>query len=319
MKRTVIIALSLILCISFLTGCTKKNDDLIKIGIVQIIEHPSLDTIRDSFIAALASYGYIDGQNITIDYQSAQGDQSNLNSICNKFVGDNVDLIVAIATPTAQAAVSATSTIPVLFSAVTDPVAANLVIDPNYPEANVTGTSDAIPVDEVFALCKELTPNVKKFGFLYTASEVNSKSVVDTAKELCAIYGFEYEEMTITSTSELQQAATTLAGRVDAIYTPIDNTIASAMPTLANVCINANIPVYVGADSMVVDGGYATVGINYSTLGEETAQMAILILEGTPIGDIPVRTLNVFDKVINKTTADAIGATADSYGAIIVE
>lgn len=301
------------------TETTTASEETKTVAIVQYVEHPSLDTIRESIIKELGNEGYIEGQNLVIDYQNAQADQSNLNTIASKFVGENADLIIAIATPAAQAMAAATSDIPVVFSAVTDPVSAKLVEDLNKPSANVTGTSDAIPVDQTFELCKELTPDVKKIGFLYTASEVNSQSVIEEAKTLAKDYGFEFKESTITNSSELQQAAEILAGKVDAIYTPIDNGIAAAMPVLADVCKKAGIPAYVGADSMVADGGYATVGINYEDLGVKTAEMTAQILNGTPVSEIPVATLDHFYKVINKTTATAIGATADAEGATIVE
>lgn len=295
------------------------DGEMKKVAIVQYVEHPSLDTIRESTIAALAKAGYVDGENITIEYENAQADQSNLNTIASKFVGENVDLIIAIATPAAQAVASATSDIPIVFSAVTDPLGAKLVDSLESPSGNVTGTSDAIPVDQVFELCKELTPDVKKIGFLYTASEVNSQSVITEAKTLATDYGFEFEESTITNSSELQQAAELLAGKVDAIYTPIDNGIASAMPVLADAAKAAGIPVYVGADSMVADGGYATVGINYEDLGAKTAEMVAEILDGKVVKDVPVATLDHFYKVINQTTAHAIGAPATAEGATIVE
>lgn len=317
MKKIISICMVILVGIFALTGC--NQEDVTTIGIVQIVEHSSLDTIRESFIAELASKGYVDGENIKIDYQNAQNDQSNLNAICKKFVGDGVDMIVAIATPSAQAAAAATTDIPIIFSAVTDPVAAGLVEDINKPAGNITGTSDAIPVDQVFQLAKDLTPNVKTFGFLYTASEVNSKAVVDEAKRVAGDYGYTYEEMTIINTSELSQAASSLASKVDAIYTPIDNSIASAMPVLAEIGKEAGIPIYVGADSLVMDGGYATVGINYEDLGAKTAEMAVEVLKGAAITDIPVATLKDFQKVINKTTADSIGAPSEAPGAIIVE
>lgn len=295
------------------------SEGLKKVAIVQYVEHPSLDTIRESTIAALAEAGYVDGQNITIDYANAQADQSNLNTIASKFVGDNVDLIIAIATPAAQSMAAATSEIPIVFSAVTDPISAKLVDNLDSPSGNVTGTSDLIPVDQVFELCKELTPDVNKMGFLYTASEVNSQSVIEEAKLIAADYGFTFEEVTVTNSSELQQAAELLAGKVDAIYTPIDNGIASAMPILSEVGKNAGIPVYVGADSMVIDGGYATVGINYEDLGAKTAEMAADILGGKAVSEVPVATLDNFYKVINETTATAIGAPAAVEGATIVK
>lgn len=317
MKKIFSLVIATMMGLSVFTGCGTK-DDKITVGIVQIVEHKSLDMIRESMIKELEEKGY-DSSKIKIDYQNAQGDQSNLNSICKKFVGDNVDVIVAIATPSAQAAAAATSDIPIVFSAVTDPVAANLVSDLAHPTGNITGTSDAIPVDKVFELCKELTPEVKKIGFLYTASEVNSQSVIEQAKEIAPSYGLTFEEVTITNTSELQQAAYSLADKVDAIYTPIDNTIASAMNVLSEVGKERKIPIYAGADSMVMDGAYATVGINYEDLGKQTADMVIDVLNGKAISDLPVTTLSDFDKVINKTTATTIGAPVLQEGAIIVE
>lgn len=326
MKRTLSVVLSASFVVAMMVGCTgekseasKQEGALKKVGIVQYVEHPSLDTIRESTLKALKEAGYVEGENIEIEYQNAQADQSNLNSIAGKLVGDKVDLIIAIATPAAQSMAAATTDIPIIFSAVTDPVGAKLVSDLEKPSANVTGTSDAIPVDQVFTLCKELTPHVKKIGFLYTASEVNSQSVVEEAKTLAAEYGFEYEESTITNSSELQQAAEILAGKVDAIYTPIDNGIAAAMPVLADAAKTAKIPVYVGADSMVADGGYATVGINYEDLGKKTGEMAAKVLGGTSVAELPVVTLDHFYKVINETTAKAIGAPSKAEGATIVQ
>lgn len=318
MKKIFTLTLTMMMGLSMLVGCSTKEDQL-TIGIVQIVEHTSLDMIRKSLVEELGAKGLVDGQNVKIDYQNAQGDQSNLNSICKKFVGDGVDVIVAIATPSAQAAAAATSEIPIIFSAVTDPVAAKLVTNLEKPEGNVTGTSDAIPVDEVFELCQELTPEVKTFGFLYTTSEVNSQSVVEEAKTLAADYGYDYEEVAITNTSELKQAAYSLAGKVDAIYTPIDNSIASAMTVLSEVGKETKVPVYVGADSMVMDGAYATVGINYEDLGRQTGDMVAEVLNGKAIRDLPVATLDEFQKVINKTTAKAIGAPETSEGALMVE
>ena len=234
-------------------------------------------------------------------------------------MGEQVDVIVAIATPAAQAMASATSDIPIIFSAVTDPVGARLVEDLNHPAGNVTGTSDAIPVDQMFELCTALTPDVKTFGFLYTANETNSQSVINEAKEIAGDYGFKFEESTITATNELQQAAEILASKVDAIYVPIDNGIALAMPILSEVGKQAGIPVYVGADSMVQDGGYATVGINYEDLGTKTGEMVAEVLNGTSPADMPVETLDDFYKVINQTTAKAIGAPAEAEGTTIVE
>lgn len=278
----------------------------LQIGVVQIMEHTSLDTIRESFLAEMESLGYGEDK-VEFDIQNAQGEQTNLSSICKKFVGDNVDMIVAIATPTAQAAAASTSDIPIVFSAVTDPVEAKLVADPEHPDKNLTGTSDAIPVDEVMQLCQKLTPDVKKIGFMYTTSEINSQVTAEKAIQEAEKMGYETQLMTISEVSELQQAAQSLAQNVDAIYVPIDNTIAQAMKVLAQVGLDYKIPIYTGADSMVQDGGFATVGIEYDKLGQQTAKMVKSILEGTPVSEIPVETLDEFGTFINKSTAEAIG------------
>lgn len=279
------------------------------IGIVQIVEHPSLNTIRESFIAGLAAQGYKDGDNIIIDYQNAQGDQSNLKSICQKFVSKKYDLIVAIATPSAQAAVGETKEIPIVFAACTDPVGSGLVADLKKPGGNVTGTSDAVSAEKIMELAEHITPGFKTVGTVYNSSETNSLSVINNLKDYAKKHGLKVIEATVTNSSEVQQATASLVGKVDIIFLPIDNTVASAMPVVAKVTRNAKIPVYVGADSMVKDGGLATYGINYEVLGKETAKMAVQILKGMKPGDIPVKTMSDMDVYVNLETARAIGVT----------
>lgn len=281
--------------------------DVIKIGIVQIVEHPSLDTIRLAFIEELASRGFKDGENIRIDYQNAQNEQTNLNTICQKFIADKSDLIVAIATPSALAAAAMTSDIPVLFSACTDPVGSGLVSSLENPGGNVTGTSDAVSAEMIMDLAKRITPDIKTIGALYNSGEPNSISVVNNLKEYAAKNNMQVIEGTVTNSSEVQQVTQSLADQADAIFSPIDNTIASAMPVVAQVAESAKKPVYVGADSMVKDGGLATYGINYTILGQETADMAAEILNGKKPGEIPVRTMTEMNIYVNKATAEAIG------------
>lgn len=285
---------------------TASTGEKLQVGVVQIMEHTSLDTIRESFLQQMEQLGYGEDK-VDYDIQNAQGEQTNLATICQKFVGDEVDMIVAIATPTAQTAAAATSDIPIIFSAVTDPVEAKLLTDPQHPDGNVTGTSDAIPVDQVMQLCQKLTPEVQKIGFMYTTSEINSQVTTEQAMAVAEQMGYETQLMTISEVSELQQAAQSLAQEVDAIYVPIDNTIAQAMPVLAQVGIDFQIPIYPGADSMVQDGGFATVGIDYTKLGQKTAEMAASVLEGTPVSELPVETLSEFGTYINQTTAEQIG------------
>lgn len=260
MKKFMSIALAAMMMAS-MSGCSgnsnsggsssaHQGDDKVHVGVVQIMEHTSLDTIRESFLDEMEALGYGEDK-VEYDIQNAQGEQSNLSTICKKFVGDDVDLIVAIATPTAQTAAASTTDIPIVFSAVTDPVEAKLIQNPQQPEGNVTGTSDAIPVDEVMKLCQKLTPEVKTIGFLYTTSEINAQITAEKAMAEAEKMGYQTKLMTISEVSELQQAAQSLAEDVDAIYVPIDNTIAQAMQTLAQVGIDNQIPIYTGADSMV--------------------------------------------------------------------
>lgn len=284
-------------------------EKIIEIGIIQIVEHPSLNTIREACVARMAELGYKEGVNVRIDYQNAQNDQTNLNTICQKFKADKKDLIIAIATPSAQAAASITPDIPVLFSACTDPVGSGLVTNLEKPGGNVTGTSDAVSASMIMELAKRITPEAKTIGALYNSSETNSISVINNLKEYCTANGMEVIEGTVTNSSEVQQVAQSLAGKVDAIFSPIDNTIASAMPVVAQVAENAKVPVYVGADSMVADGGLATYGINYTVLGQETGEMAAEIINGKKPGDMPVKTMKDMDIYVNKKTAEAIGIT----------
>lgn len=316
MKKSLVLMVSLLVVLLLsVTGCSSPQKDTaapsadkqLKIGIVQIVEHPSLNTIREACVAQLAKDGFKDGENIVIDYQNAQGDQTNLKTICQKFANNKYDMIIAIATPSAQAAIGETSTIPVVFSACTDPVGSGLVTNLEKPGKNVTGTSDAVSAEKIMELAKRITPDIKTIGALYSSSETNSISVVNNLKEYAEKNGMKVVEATITNSSEAQQAASSLAGKVDAMFSPIDNTVASAMPIVAQVANKAKIPYYVGADSMVKDGGLATFGINYTVLGQETANMAAEILNGKKPGDIAVKTMTDMDIYINQVTADAIG------------
>lgn len=310
MNKIFAAALAGVLCLGVFSGCSQKAE-MKKIGVMQIMEHPSLNTIRDSFTAQMEKLGYIDGENCEIEYQSAQGEPTNCNSIAQSFEGDKKDVIVAIATTTAQAAATVSDKIPVVFSAVTDPIAAGLVDSLESTGKNITGTSDAIQVDMILDLALKLTPDIKKLGYIYNSGEANSVSCLEKVKAYAETHGIEIVESAITNTSEVQQAAQVLVTKVDAVFTPNDNTVAVAMNALADAANKAKIPVYVGADSMVNDGGFATIGINYENLGVETANMADQILSGKKkASEISVM---VFDSdlytYINKATAEAIGVT----------
>lgn len=308
-KRILALVIGVVMIISLLSACgngdTVSGEKNYKIGVVQIVEHLSLNSIRDSIVDELKNKGFND-ENTEIIIKNAQNDISNMNMICSQFVQEDVDLIVAIATPSAQAAMAVTTDIPIVFSAVSDPISTKIVENVEKPDGNITGTSDLIPVDKMFELSKKLTPNVKRFGFLYSAGEDNSVSVIEEAKKYADKNGITYEDKKISEISDLEQSLTSLKGKVDAIFIPIDNTIASAMEKVKSVATEMKIPVYVAADSMVNDGGFAAVGINYEELGKETADIAVKILNGAKISDIPVKYMDNFKTYINTETAKAL-------------
>ncbi|MBQ9109520.1 MAG: ABC transporter substrate-binding protein [Oscillospiraceae bacterium] len=327
MKKIIAIALTLVLTLTMLAGCGGSSapaadspaadspaaeGEKLKIGIIQIVEHPSLDQIRTTFVDELAALGYDDSK-VEIDYQNAQNEMSNVTSICQKFVGDEVDMIVAIATPSAQGAAAATTDIPILFSAVTDPLSAELVDDMNAPGGNCTGTSDAIPVEQIFSLADELTPGMQTYGFIYNLSEVNSVSVIEQCKAYLDANGLKYEEATVANVGELTTAAESLVGKVDAFFSPIDNTVASGMVTVAEIAKDNAIPYYVAADTMVYDGGLATVGVDYVQLGKQTASMAVEVLEGADPATMPVEIMENYATVVNPETAEALGVDVSKY------
>ncbi|MDR0813760.1 MAG: ABC transporter substrate-binding protein [Oscillospiraceae bacterium] len=309
-KKGIAAVLAIIMCVA-LFACNKKTtpNKNFKVGIIQIVEHPSLDEVRTSFIAELAAKGYVDGQNITIDYKNAQGDMTNLNTIAQGFANDKFDLVVAIATPSAQAMQAASEEIPIVFSAVTDPVGAELVDSLEKPGGNITGTSDWISAVDIIKLATELTPGFKTIGTIYNSGEANSVSTVNDLKAYAAENGLAIVEQPVTNTSELQQAAQTLSTKCDIVFIPTDNTVAAAMPIVSDVFNSAKIPLYVGADSMVTDGGFASYGVNYTNLGKETAVIAADILGGKAPADIPARTIPVTDIYINSVTAGILGVT----------
>lgn len=297
-------------------GPAAPGGRMVTVGLIQLMEHPSLDEIRAAITARLEEKAVESGLEIEVNYQNAQGDTSTINTICQQFVANKVDVIVAIATPAAQGAAAAVenSGIPVIFSAVTDPVAAGLVEKLDAPGGNITGTSDAIPVEKIFTLAAELTPEVKSYGLIYNTSEDNSLSVIAEVKTCLDGKGIPYTEGAVTTSADVQTSARNLLNQCDAVFAPIDNTVASAMAVLADEAIQAKKPVYVAADSMVKDGGLATVGVNYTNLGTQTADMVLKVLTGTPAGQIPVEVLRDNAIVINGNTARAIGVDVSQYG-----
>jgi putative ABC transport system substrate-binding protein len=308
MKKLALFLAAVMLAFSF-AGCSdsdKKDTDKIKIAIVQPMEHTSLNEIRDAIVAELKAKGY-DESKAEIILKNANGDSSMLPTVLNSVVANQVDIIIPIATGTAQAAAAATDSIPIVFAAVSDPVAAGLVKELDKTDKNITGVSDAIAVEQIFELAGKLTPDAKTFGFVYNASEPNSNSCITRAKSYCDANGIKYKEVTVAGTADIQLAVTSIARDVDAFFTPDDNTVASAMGTYAQIAIDAKKPIYVGADSMVKDGGFGTVGVDYTILSKQVADMAVKVLSGTAIKDLPVEKVKQYSKIINSKTADSLG------------
>lgn len=303
-------------CALAVSGCTApkptsdNTSDKPVIGVIQLMEHTSLNMIYDSFLEELSELGYVDGKNCTIVFKNAQGEQSNIGSIVSAFQSQPLDVVVAIATPTAQSAAVLAEKIPVIFSAVTDPVAAGLLTDPEHPDQNITGTSDEVAVDQILELALAMQPQLKTLGLLYNAGEINSQTNIEKAKAYAKAKGLTVVESIVSNTSEVAQAVQVLSEKCDAVFTPNDNTVATAMPTVTQITRAAGIPVYVGADSMVMDGGTATVGINYVDLGKETARMVDQVLQGTEVRQIPVKVFNENLSVyINEDALAELGMT----------
>ncbi len=311
MKKSIIVLLLLIPCLVFAGG--SKDDGKLKIGVLQLIEHVALDQAYEGFVAGLAEAGYVDGENITIDYQNAQGEQANCVTIAQKFVNDDVDLILAIATPAAQAVANLTDSIPILVTAVTDPESAKLVESNEMPGRNVSGTSDLTPVAAQMELLVDLVPNAKTVGLLYTSSEQNSIFQIELAKKALDELGLDYIDATVSNSNEIQQVTQSLVGKVDAIYSPTDNLIAAGMATVGMVAMEAKIPVICGEEGMTMTGGLATYGINYYNLGMQTGAQAVRILkDGANPAEMPIEYLSSGELVINEAFADAIGITIPS-------
>ena len=312
--RSLAAGLALVVALGALAGCggEKKAADggkkMVTVGIAQLVEHGALDAANKGFVAGMASQGFKENENVKYDRQNAQADQSNLQNIAQRFVSNKVDLICAIATPAAQTMANATKDIPIVATAVTDYEAAKLVASNSEPKGNVTGTSDMNPIKEQLELLLRLVPNAKTIGTIYSSSEVNSQLQVDLLKKYAAANGVEIVEATVSNVNDIQQAAQSLVGKVDAVYVPTDNVLASAMPTLAKITEPAKLAVVCGEGGMVMAGGVATLGIDYYKLGEQTGEMAGDILSGkAKPATMPVQMQKSFKVIINKENAEKIG------------
>lgn len=285
-----------------------KKKDVFRIGISQFITHQSLDATREGFVDELAKQGYVEGKNIEIDLQNAQGEQRNLKTISQQLA-ESSDVVLAIATPSAQSLANTTQTTPVVFSAVTDPVSAKLLETREHPGGNVTGTSDqssdAISIQ--INLIKKVLPKAKTIGILYTQSEPNSVVQKDEAKRLLEEKGFTVVEKTILDSNNVKAAAESLMAEVDMVFVPTDNIISSTMETVKQVSIKHKVPVFGGSTEMIAVGGLYNYGTNYEELGRQTARMLVRVLKGEKPENIAVELPEKLELHTNQEMADALG------------
>ncbi len=324
MKKFIALMTAAMLSMTMLAGCGGNGEEPaeegqtalgeametpVDIGIIQLTEHPALDNAREGFIEALAEAGYNDGDKVNIEVQNAQGDQSNLQTISQKFVSDGKDLILAIATPAAQAIAAETKDIPILVTAVTDPAAAGLCDSNEVPGGNLSGTSDLTPVEEQIDLLTKILPDAKKITVMYCSGEDNSAIQADMAENAAKDRGLEVVRKTVTSTNDVAQVTESVIGTCDAVYIPTDNVLASSMPLVSSITNPAGLPVIVGEQGMLEGGGLASVTISYSDLGRTTGEMAVKIIEGADISTMPIGYAPNPDLMINTDTVEELGVT----------
>ncbi|HLQ75369.1 MAG TPA: ABC transporter substrate-binding protein [Alloiococcus sp.] len=305
--------IGLVVGILVIAGCSNgngSNQEITKIGILQFIDHNSLNKAQEGFVDGLEEAGYTDGENIEIEVLNAQGDQSNLQSMSEQLTNNN-ELVLGIATPTAQSLAMANQNIPQLFTAVTDPVEAGLVDSLENPGGNITGTSDMADIESQVNLLIEIADNPEVIGLIYNSSEVNSQIQVDQAVEVIESRGLDTNIQTVTSTNDVQQTLSNLATNSDAIYIPTDNVLSATAATVGEIAKDNNVPIVPGSTDMVENGGLATLGIDYYNLGKQTAKLAVSILEGEEPSNLPVESTEDFDLVINEEMAEAIGINSE--------
>lgn len=287
--------------------------DVSYVAVSQIVEHPALDACRDGLLQGLKDAGYVDGQNLKFEFRTAQGNPAIAAQIASEFVGDNADVLVGIATPTAQALANATQEIPVVFSAVTDPVGAKLLKSMASPDGNVTGLSDLSPVAQHIADMKKIIPSLKTIGIVYNAGEENSNSLVRLLKEEAGKQNLQVAEATVNRTADVGSATEAIADEVDIFYAITDNTVASAIAAMIKAANEAKTPVFAAETSYVDAGAVAGVGFDYYQIGYQTAEYVVKILQGSQPSQLPARVAKGTNIVINPAAASALGVTLPSY------
>ena len=288
----------------------KETNQTVSVGVLQYVSHPALDEIYRGIKDGLEQSGLEEGKNLTISFQNGQADQSKLATMSQQLVQADPDVLVGIATPAAQSLANVTNTIPLVLGAVTDPVGAGLVKSLKEPGGNITGVSDQPPVEAQIKLGAELLPNAKKVGILYASSEDNSKYQVSQAEKAIQKVGFTSVKYAVPSTNEIAQTVQVMSQQVDFIYVPLDNTIANAMQTVVKEADKAKIPVIPSVDSMVEQGGLATIGINQYDLGVQSGKMAAMLALGKEKpATTPVYVFDKGDVIINEKQAEKLGIT----------
>lgn len=311
MKKIISLLLSFIIVSSLISGCANgttqtDSEKVYQIGIGQFAEHPSLDNCRYGFMEGLKDEGFISGVNVKYIYENAQTDGGFCSQINNNFVSKKVDMIVAIATPIAQSAYAATenNNIPVMFTAITDPIAAGLANSDGTPVGNITGTSDKLPVEEQLKLIREMYPDLTKLGILYTTSEINSISSIEEYKKYAPKYNFEIITSGVTQTSDIPLAADNILTKVDVLTNLTDNTVVASLPLILEKANAKNIPVFGSEIEQVKMGCIACVGLDYVALGKQTARMASRVLKGEDIKKINFETIDKAARYINKKVCE---------------
>lgn len=316
-KKVISVLLAATLVLATFTGCEKKSENkTYKIGISQIAPHASLDNCREGFIAGLAEAGFKEGENVTFDYQNAGGEVANASMISDSFVSKNYDLICAIATPTAMAAYNSTvdTKIPVIFSAISDPVAAELVKSLDKPGTNATGTSDALPLEAQMKMIRAYMPEAKTIGILYTTSEVNSLTHLEKFKELAPKYNFEIEAIGVETSADIPLAVDTLLTKCDVINNFTDNNVVNNLDTVLSKANEAGIPVFGSEEEQVKKGCVAAQNIDYFELGKITGKMAADVLNGADPATMPVQVISEATPVANQAALDLFGLSVpDEY------
>jgi putative ABC transport system substrate-binding protein len=308
MKRLVLTALALA---GALTNAAAEDSK--KVSIVTMSDTPQLVEVRDGVLEGLKDHGYVDGQNLKIDFKSAQGNFGTAQQIVRQFIGDRPDVIVTITTPTSQAAVAATKDIPIVFSTVTDPLKAKLVSSIKHPGGNTTGISDLVPTDRQLEVVKEIVPKLKTLGLVYDPSLPNAVSTVESIKAVAPKMGFTTVEAPAMGLNNVPSAGQSLVGKVDAIFVPNDTTVYAAFESLVKVCWDAQVPLFTAERRSVQRGAIATVGFNFKQIGVRTADVVAKVLKGTKPGDIDVEFMdqvpNALGLYINKASAEKMGVT----------